>query len=445
MNWLKPIRNVGRTLVGASLMLSLAPSTDALAETQRRPAYQCPPGYRHMAPSSPYYTSPSKPYSPGAPAVPNPDGSTSPPRPDGQTDDQQRTDPNQTDPQQQPQDTNQPQQDFTPTQDSSQANLSPGMNTPQLGRLDQANRLNLFDNMAASPMNKVWFGLQYSSGINTGLGGSKSFNAFLAGLSPANQDLYNDFFDDFNSQQKQINYRVGAEVLLTCDTSIAVQGQYYTNQTDDGEFGDDFSNPQIMVKHVLARDCDTVVSATLGLTPQTSIEQGDFDENTTKFYPGMLYYETLSPQLFTQGGFQFGIPVRNDQITTFDWSVSLGYWLYRDCNLNCCRCCNSGQITGIIPQVNLLGKHTVGDGTRNNAFGFNSAVVGFSPDPDDLLVPTFTGSLALYREPNDVLDLSVGTLIMVGCDIQVGVGYSFPVTSNETRENEFLSYVNYLF
>jgi hypothetical protein len=303
------------------------------------------------------------------------------------------------------------------------------MSTPQLGRLDQANRLNLFDNMSAMPNNKVWFGLQYTSGINTGIGPGEDagpgFGAAFPGLV---------------AQQKQLNYRIGAEVLVTCETSIAFQGQYFQNLTDDvgGEgFGDDWSNPQCMLKQVIARDCDTVLSATLGLTTQTAIERGDFDENTTKFYPGMLYYETLSPQLFTQGGFQFGIPVRDDQITTFDWSLSLGYWLYQDCSLvrgHCC--CNRGQITGIIPQVNLLGKHTVGDDTRANAFGIPTFVPAGGGGFDEIF---------LYTEPQHVLDLSVGTLIIIGCDVQVGLGYSFPITSEDTRDNEFLSYVNYLF
>jgi hypothetical protein len=450
MNWSDPIRKAGKVLLGASLAVGLCPGIDAQAET-RRPYYQqCPPGYRQPAPSYPYYTPsqpgmPSQPGQPGqAPTAPSPSDLQQPPRPD-QTPDQTQTDQRPTDQQTQtPQDQAQQPSDFTPSPEaSSQASLSPGMNTPQLGRLDQANRLNLFDNMVAAPLNRVWFGFQYSSGITTGLGVSDSFFTFFSGLTPAEQAAYNTFFDPFRAEQKQINYRVGAEVLLTCDASIAFQAQYFTNETD-GNFGDDWSNPQIMAKYVLARDCDTILTATLGLTPQTSIDAGDFDENTTKIYPGMLYYETIDRNWFTQGGFQFGIPVRDDQISTFDWSLSLGYWLYRDCSLNSCHCCcSSGMVTGIIPQINLLGKHTVGDDNRNNAFGFDTFQFvdpdGFGP------VPSFTGPLAVYTEPQSVLDLSIGTLIMVGCDMQIGVGYSFPITGDSTRENEFLSYVNYLF
>jgi hypothetical protein len=314
------------------------------------------------------------------------------------------------------------------------------MNTPQLGRLDQANRLNLFDNMSAAPTNKVWFGFQYSSGITTGIEPGPEFLHFLDNpiITPAQRQAILDDFSGVTRQQKQNNYRVGAEVLLTCQTSLAIQGQYFTNGTEGSEFTDDWSNPQIMLKQVLARDCDTIVTATFGVTPETKVEEGSFNENTTKLYPGLLYYETLSPSLFTQGGFQFGIPVREDQITTFDWSVSLGYYLYRDCNSHCC-CFDQGRVTGIIPQINLLGKHTLGDETRLNAFGIHSS--------DTVITPagSFTGNVLIYREPQSVLDLSVGTLIEIGCDVQVGVGYSFPITDDSTRENEFLTYVNYLF
>jgi hypothetical protein len=337
--------------------------------------------------------------------------------------------PDQTRPQGADQQAQQP-TDFTPSPESSgRASLAPGMNTPQLGRLDQANRLNLFDNMTAAPQNKVWFGFQYSSGITTGI---EPLSTALLPIIAADPILG---ASDLFAEQKQINYRVGAEVLLSCNASIAVQGQYFTNETDDSPFGDDWSNPQIMFKYVLARDCDTILSATLGVTPETDVDFGDFNEDTTKIYPGMLFYETLDRDWFTQGGFQFGIPTEDDQITHFDWSLSLGYWAYRDCSLVCgdC-CCNRGRITGLIPQVGFLGKHVLGDDTRLNAFGIPSS--GSVP-----LGPT----LVVYREPQDVIDLTVGTLIIIGCDVQVGVGYSFPITDDETRENEFLSYVNYLF
>jgi hypothetical protein len=439
MTGLDSIRKAGKLLLSASLVLGLCPATNALAETPRRPYYQCPPGYRQTAPAAPYYTAPGQPRQPG-----QPDQTPSELREDMQRQQRDEQQPDQQ--QQQPQDQAQQPSDFTPSPESSgRASLSPGMNTPQLGRLDQANRLNLFDDMAAAPQNKVWFGFQYSSGITTGLGGSDSFISFFSGLSSAEQAAFGSAVSGFTAEQRQTNYRVGAEVLITCDLSVAVQGQYFANETSGSQFGDDWSNPQIMIKQVLARDFDTVLSATLGITPETSVSPGEFNENTTKLYPGMLYYETLSPDLFTQGGFQFGIPLREDQITTFDWSVSLGYWLYRDCSLQCGRCCSGCGITGIIPQVNLLGKHTVGDDTRANAFGFSSDVSGFDPDGSIGPAPPFTGTLLVYTEPQDVLDLSIGTLIMIGCDVQVGVGYSFPITDDSTRESEFLSYVNYLF
>jgi hypothetical protein len=420
------IRNAGKALGGASLVLGLMATGAEAVDRPSRPYYQqqCPPGY--SAPSSPYYT-PTPAPRPGQPTPAPRPGDMAPMAPMPGDMGPQQPDQAQA---QQPDQAQQP-SDFTPSPESSgRASLSPGMNTPQLGRLDAANRLNLFDNMVAMPVNKVWFGFQYASGITTGI---EPFSSALLPIISADPILGGS--GDLFAEQKEIIYRVGAEVLLDCNTSIAVQGQYWTNETDDSPYGDDWSNPQIMLKYVLARDCDTVLSATLGVTPETDVDFGDFKEDTTKIYPGMLFYETLDRDLFTQGGFQFGIPTEDDQITHFDWSLSVGYWAFRDCSLVCGNCCcNGGQITGIIPQIGLLGKHVLGDETRFNAFGIPSS--GSVPGG-----PT----LVIYREPRDVIDLTVGTLIIIGCDVQVGVGYSFPITDDETRENEFLSYVNYLF
>jgi len=421
MNWMDPIRKAGKVLVGTSLVLSLGPASSVLGAN---PCYQCPPGYRQNGPS-PYYSAPGQP------------GMTAPqtPTPADRSGQGPGMGMDQTQPQAQAQDQNQQQQpsDFTPSPDNSgRASLAPGMNTPQLGRLDQANRLNLFDNMVAQPINKVWFGLQYSSGITTGI---QPYDSSLLTSSLISSDpLLNGTHGNIFGSQKQINYRAGAEVLVNQDMSIAFQAQYFTNETSGSAFGDDWSNPQFLAKYVLARDCDTILSATLGLTTQTPVQFGDFNENTTKIYPGLLYYETLNRDWFTQGGFQFGIPFRDDQITTFDWSASLGYWLYRDCSYGRCCCCNQGTITGIIPQIGLLGKHVIGDPTRFNAFGIPSSGSLFGGPP-----------LIIYHEPNDVIDLTAGTLITVGCDWQIGLGYSFPITSQSTRDSEFLSYVNYLF
>jgi hypothetical protein len=444
-----------KTLAHATLALGLwiAPALGALgAEYQRPcpPTYRCPPGY--------YYNQGGMPSNQGAmPQAPR-IGADGQPTPSDTSPSDQPGAQNQADAQTQTPQADQQQManDFNAAQaSSSRASLSPGADTPQLGRLDASNRLNLFDNMTAAPQSKLWFGYQYTSGIQTGLAVNPAFQSFLSSNPSIDPTSFVrsqqgvDINSILNSQRQNV-YRVGAEVALYDDFSIAVQGQYYQNLGDDTGFSDDWSQPQILLKYMLARDADTIVSATLGILPETSVDQGDFEDNTTRLYPGMLFYETLSPEVFTQGGFQFGIPTRDDQIYTFDWSLSLGFWLYQDANYNsCCDCCCSQSwIQGIIPQIGLLGKHVIGDNTRFGAFGlqesslvFNSGIGGPGGGSSTLL----NGGFLVLNEPTDVVDLTVGTLILVDQNVQVGLGYSVPVSDNRVRKDEFISYINYLF
>src|SRR5690606_16846611 len=155
-----------------------------------------------------------------------------------------------------------------------------------------------------------------------------------------------------------------------------------------------------------------------------------------------------SPDVFTQGGFQFGIPTREDQIYTFDWSLSLGFWLYQDPSFNSCDCCCSGGlIQGIIPQIGILGKHVIGDNRRQGAFGFQEDAFFTVPDPSGggTITQFLDGGFLIYSEPTDVVDLTLGTLILVDRDVQVGLGYSIPLTDDRVRKDEFMTYVNYLF
>lgn len=433
-----------KTLAHATLAMGLwiAPVLSAVgAEYQRPcpPTYRCPPGY--YQPYSQYYNEGAMPQAPqiGADGQPVPS--------DASPSDQA---PGQTDAAAQPPADQQQANDFSAAQaSSSRASLAPGADTPQLGRMDAANRLNLFDNMTAAPQSKLWFGYQYASGITTGLSPTpelvSAYSAYPNSL-PVDLAIQGQGTLATLDQQRQNIYRIGAEVALYDDFSVAIQGQYYQNLVDDSGFGDDWSQPQILLKYVLARDCDTIVSATFGIQPETSVDVGDFEDNTTRLYPGMLFYETLSPDVFTQGGFQFGIPVREDQIYTFDWSLSLGFWLYQDPSLtSCCDCCCSNSlIQGIIPQVGLLGKHVIGDNTRNGAFGFQESASYISSDGGVGLV-TLPNGFYTYNEPTDVLDLTVGSLFIVDQNWQIGVGYSIPITDNEVRQDEFMSYVNYLF
>jgi hypothetical protein len=464
-----------------------------------QPQY-CPPGY---APPG-YAPAPQRaPVQQPTPAQTAPDGQQPPQNPDPsqRTDPSQQTQPSQTQQDQQPQ---MQQQDFTPSPDtSSRASLSPGANTPQLGRADQINRLNLFDNMAAAPQSRAWIGYQTVNGFNTGLRLSDEFQQFIQPVlsssrtvdsftsggitqrtdttvqvirdAPADVDAI--LIDEVGVDRSFFRYnqrlfRVGAEWAPVDWFSVSIQGQHYN--APDGGPPDDWTNPQIMLKYAFAMDCDTIVSATFGITPETETEVGEINEPDTKIYPGLLFYEAITPHLFLQGGFQFGVPMHRNEVDTADWSVSLGYWLYRDCCLQ--RYCGGPnllrafKITGIIPQVNLLGKHTMNNNIIVGPFGFPSSapsmstsvtevtteVVTFSSSGGSQSVTTVTTApgiftqdfpqgLIIYEEPSAVVDLTVGGQIIFANSIQVGLGYSLPISKGEVRDGEFLSSVTYLF
>lgn len=474
----------------------------------------CPPGYQPGYGPYPQQMQPGQmqpqpgqmPQQPGQMQQP---GRGSPSQTPGQTDSTTQPQTNQQPQanQQQQQQTQQPQSqnqqdqqqnplspsDFSQSDTGSRADPSPGMNTPQLGRNDQTNRLNLFDNMAAAPQSRAWFGFQYADGFDTGLQLTDAYKFFLAGgridpyghlaytaapLNPdvnlyQNQGITTDFF-----QYNQRLYRVGGEWAVTNNFSVAVQGQYYSANGDGqpGSPDDNWTNPQILTKLVVARDSDTILTATMGITPETGNDIGDINENVTRLYPGFLFYEGLTPNLFAQGGAQIGLPTNgHNEVYHTDWSLALGYWLYRDpcpCGPGACdrpHFLRSLKVTGIIPQVNLLGKHTLGNNKIIGPFGFdsfaNQIIVGDTTNVYDLCDP-ITGlpigqQIAIttpvtehfilpegfvnYREPRDILDLTIGSQVLFGNHVQVGLGYSFPLTGNSVRQNEFISTFTYLF
>ena len=51
----------------------------------------------------------------------------------------------------------------------------------------------------------------------------------------------------------------------------------------------------------------------------------------------------------------------------------------------------------------------------------------------------------IYREPSDVIDLTIGGQILVGHHVQIGMGYSVPLTDDSVRDSEFTSYVTFAF
>lgn len=483
-----------------SIQPMASPAVYRIPMLSQHPGQQyCPPGYQ------PGYQPGYAPYPQQAPLTQPQPGQTQPPGLGNQTPQQQPdnasgipTQPNQQ-PQTQPSQSLDQQQnplspsDFSQSDAGSRADPSPGMNTPQLGRNDQSNRLNLFDNMSAAPKSRAWFGYQFASGFDTGLQLTDAYKFFLAGgridpygnlvysappLNPdvnlyQNQGITTDFF-----QYNQRLYRVGGEWAVNNYFSVAVQGQYYSANGDGppSSAPDSWTNPQILAKLVLAQDCDTIFTGTLGITPETGNDVGDINEGVTKMYPGFLFYEGLTPNLFAQGGAQVGLPLDgHNEIYHTDWSLALGYWLYRDpcpCGPGACdrpHFLRSLKVTGIIPQLNLLGKHVLGNNKIIGPFGFDSyanyVITGSTTNTYDLCDPithlptgqqiTITRPVAEqfilpegfvnYREPRDILDLTVGGQVLFGNHLQLGLGYSFPITGGAVRQDEFISTLTYLF
>lgn len=407
-----------------------------------QPPY-CPPGYQLPA----YGPYPQRPTQPSQQPQPSTEATPRQSQPSEQSTQSQAN-------QQQPQTDQQQQQqqpDFTPSPDtSSRASLSPGANTPQLGRNDQTNRLNLFDNMAAAPQTRAWFGFQFSSQFDTALRPTHEFQSFLAAnpsLTAASVLLENEAVGPNAFVYDQCIYRAGGEYAICPDVSISFQAQYYAS-VDPGAPPDSFTNPQLMLKIVAYRDCDTVISPTLGATIQVGTDIHAINEGTSKIYPGILFYQGLTDDLFMQGGAQVGIPTDTVEIYHADWSLGLGYWLYRERGHGCC--CDPPDflktlhITGLIPQFNILGKHVLGSSTIVGPFGYQPSVttllVNGIPTPVSL-----PDGFVIYDEPRAVVDLTIGGQILLGDRIQLGLGYSFPVTGRPVRDNEFLSTLTYVF
>lgn len=301
-----------------------------------------------------------------------------------------------------------------------------------LGRGDFANRFNMFDNLSAIPRSQVWFGYQYLDEFNTGL-------LSVPGSLPAATAT------SLTTPRSLHLYRFGAEIALNDRISVLAQHEYIVSRGTDS-INDAWSNPLFAVKAVLLENCDTVISGVFGIQPQTSTQPFELREVTTRLYPGLLIYRALSDDLFFQGGFQFGLATNNDLANTFDYALGLGYWLYRDPAIGggCGRCggCNDGGcgscggcaprsgLAAIVPMVEIYGKHVI---ANEGAIPYN---VGGRGDP----------AFASFRAAEeDVYDITFGTRILFHSGFSIGLGLSFPLTSDEVREAEFLSTFNYAF
>jgi hypothetical protein len=282
--------------------------------------------------------------------------------------------------------------------------------TGMLGRGDANNRFNLFDNMSAIPQTRVWFLYQNMQNFGTGFTFAPSN---VATFSPTRTvDLY----------------RVGAEIALGHQFSIAFQDQYIASPGAN-DSGDSWGDPEILFKWAFLLDEHRAVAATFGLQPQVSTSTGELHEEDTRFLPGMLAYQELD-NLFLQAGMQFGFSSRNIA-TTFDWALSAGYWVYRaDCSDG-----NHRFLTGIAPQLEIYGKHVM-VGSQN--VPFNTAGQGS-------LASLLSASTTTFREDRNVIDVTVGGRVQLLDHVVIPVGYSFPITGGDVRRSEFLTGLNFVF
>lgn len=323
---------------------------------------------------------------------------------------------------------------FEPTRDASSLAL--------LGRADQNNRLNVFDNHTPLPSNRAWFSVRRLEQYKTGLRPPPA-PFFLdennirdalhrAGLSP-----------DIMGRQHITLLRLAGEVTLGADTSLTVQGQYAFM---DSQLGTDFfTNPQVLLKQVVYTKPGFVLSGVLGYQPHFSSGFLEFNDRCHSLTPGMLFLlqDEHHPHLFYQGGFQFRIPLESNNVTTFDYVLSVGYWLWRHPSLDAVDADGTGWgrrpwILGVVPQVEVYGKHVVGDATITDPFGLGPLNVGSETTPAPF-------NPFVYEEPRHVYDVTAGFKLLLGEASVLAGGVSVPFTGSRVRCMEYILTFSYGF
>ena len=295
----------------------------------------------------------------------------------------------------------QPLQDTFIPSTTSQASIGMGAETPMLGRADALNRRNMFDTMTAIPQNRMWIGYQHVDDFQSG------------GI--------------FAATQTQELYRFGIEVLLSERFSFEVQGQYHSADFDSGAGTafDDWESPHFIFKYAFRETDCSLTSLAVGFDPQISHgEPGTITEFTSRGTLALLHYRDRG-QWFNQWGMAYSGGLDTDQIDSFDWALSVGYWMYRHWSIDpCARCCPEGCcdcvpfVVGLAPQFEVLGHHVIGSESITDPFG--------------------SSGIGLYTEPDDVIDMTVGGAVVFRNNTYLQVAYSFNPSRELARGNEFL-------
>ncbi len=329
-----------------------------------------------------------------------------------------------------------------------------GTATPMLGRLDSGNRFNFFDNQSAIPQSRAWFTYMATEGNDNHLRLTQTGEYFQNGgftifgyssFKEMTQDLDKPFDPDILQRHKQNTYRFGVEVALSDELSFVAQGQYVDPHKIQG-LDDAWTAPQFMFKQVLlsSPNRDSVVSGTFAFSPEVGIDGQVITMPEAYVYPGMLFYEELSQDLVLQGGVQFGIPVQGD-VYTLDWSVSLGYWLYRHESMFFDNpCVKKPWLLGVMPMVEILGKHLLDDGTIRGMAELADDVD--TSQGDIFTTPSgFYEPFVEYDEPRDIVDVTIGSQFYLRNNIIFGTAVSFPISGGQVRSTEWMANINYLF
>jgi len=284
-----------------------------------------------------------------------------------------------------------------------------------LGYGEALNNFNIFNNMNALPQNRIWGGFSSLSDFRTGFGDH----------GPPNLPT---------SQYRIVELQnVGAEVALGSLGSLVLQGQYVASAgtTDNANA---WSNPQALLKWAAVSTEDTIFSPVLGVQIQTPQSAGQLHERSSRAQAGFLFYQALLGDcLFLQGGMEFSVPFSTGS-TTFDYGLSLGWWLYRDDSLDFAgrhtysweRTCLP-FVTGVIPMLELWGQNVLGGG---NQVPLTPAL----PDP--------TIQYSGYSAARNVYTMTAGIRFLLYNHFSLGLGYSFPLTGTAIYSDGFLCTLN---
>jgi hypothetical protein len=277
------------------------------------------------------------------------------------------------------------------------------------------NRFNIFENMGALPISRVWTGFDTMDKFQTGFATTST-----PGLPLTDRRIVN-------------LYRGGAEIALNDWISFSAQGDY-VQSTATYQSNDSWSNPQFTVKAALINTANLVVSPVLGVQVETAQDHGQLHEHGSRVIPGVLFLWAVNDALFLQGGAQFSLSP-SDFAQTFDYALSLGYWLYRDSSMDVTgRNTESFRrtavpfLTGFIPQVDVYGKNVFAD--ANN--------IPYQTDSGYIPGVTYSG----YSEGRNVYDVSAGVRMIFMNHITLAIGYSVPISGPRVSNQEFTSALN---